>query len=313
MREYFLAFIKGIGMGAANVIPGVSGGTIAFITGIFERLVNALKSFNFTAIKLFFTGKFKEFAKHIDLYFLLSVFLGIGISIITFAKLLQYLFENYEVMVWAYFFGLILASVYYVGKTISKWTWSVITVFIIGFVIAFAFTMLTPARETNTVPYNLLAGAIAACAMILPGLSGSFVLLLLGNYQLVMIDSVSNFDFSVLIPVVIGAVIGIIAFSYFLSWVFKKYKDQTISLLTGFILGSLAIIWPWKNVVSTYVDKHGATRPLTTVNVMPETYGTYNNTDPHLWQAVLLMILGIITIVVIEYIAAKSKKQSKSE
>ena len=313
MREYFLAFIKGIGMGAANVIPGVSGGTIAFITGIFERLVNALKSFNFTAIKLFFTGKFKEFAKHIDLYFLLSVFLGIGISIITFAKLLQYLFENYEVMVWAYFFGLILASVYYVGKTISKWTWSVITVFIIGFVIAFAFTMLTPAQETNTVPYNFFAGAIAACAMILPGLSGSFVLFLMGNYQLIMIDSVSNFDFSVLIPVVIGAVLGIIAFSYFLSWIFKKYKDQTISLMTGFILGSLAVIWPWKNVVSTYIDKYGATRPLKTINVMPETYGTYNNTDPHLWQAVLLMILGIITIVVIEYIAAKSKKQSKSE
>ena len=131
MREYFLAFIKGIGMGAANVIPGVSGGTIAFITGIFERLVNALKSFNFTAIKLFFTGKLKNLQN--ILTYTYYQFLGIGISIITFAKLLQYLFENYEVMVWAYFFGLILASVYYVGKTISKWTWSVITVFIIGF------------------------------------------------------------------------------------------------------------------------------------------------------------------------------------
>ncbi|HPW65688.1 MAG TPA: DUF368 domain-containing protein [Salinivirgaceae bacterium] len=309
MREYFLGFIKGIGMGAANVIPGVSGGTIAFITGIFERLVNALKSFNLTAIKLFFTGKFKKFAEHTDLYFLISVFLGVGISIITFAKLLQYLFEHYEVMVWAYFFGLILASVYYVGKTISKWTWSVITLFILGFVIAFAFTMLTPARETNTVPYNLFAGAIAACAMILPGLSGSFVLLLLGNYQLIMIESVSNFDFTVLIPVVIGAVLGLIAFSYFLSWVFAKYKDQTISLLTGFILGSLAIIWPWKKVISTYTDRYGELRPQTSVNVMPDAYSG----DPQIWQAILLMILGIITIVVMEYIAEKSKKQSKSE
>ncbi len=308
MYQYIILFLKGIGMGAANVIPGVSGGTIAFITGIFERLINALKSLNLIAIKLFFTGKFKEFAKHIDLYFLVSVFLGIGISIISVAKLLQHLFENYKVLVYAYFFGLILASVFYVGKNISKWTWRIIILFVTGFIIAALFTILTPVSETNTIGYNFLAGIIASCAMILPGLSGSFVLLLMGNYKLIMIDSVSNFDFTVLVPVIIGGIFGIIAFSYFLSWIFSKYKNQTISLLTGFILGSLAIIWPWENVASTYVDRHGIERSLSTIKVMPDTYSAFNQTDSYLWQAILLILLGVLTIVLMEYAVAKSKK-----
>jgi putative membrane protein len=307
MQQYLFAFLKGVAMGAANVIPGVSGGTIALITGIFERLINAIKSLNLKAIRLFFSWKIKEFIEHTDFYFLVSVFAGIGISIISLAKLLEYLFQNFQVLVWAYFFGLILASVYYVGKTISKWTWKVIGLFIVGFIAAVLFTLLSPAKENNTVVYNFIAGIVAACSMILPGLSGSFVLLLMGNYQLIMIEAVSNFDFSILIPVGIGAVVGIVAFSYILSWVFKKFKDETISLLTGFILGSLAIIWPWKTVVETYIDRHGATRPLLTENVMPGTYETITQSDSYLIYAIICILCGIISIVVVEYTASKSK------
>lgn len=297
-------------MGAANVVPGVSGGTIAFITGIFERLVNALKSLNGTALKLLLKGKIRDFVKHTDLYFLIALFAGIAISTISIAKLLQYLFVNYQVMVWSYFFGLILASVYYVGRTITKWTLPIITLFIVGFFTAMTFTILSPASETNTIPYNLLSGAIAAAAMILPGLSGSFVLLLLGNYQLVMIDAISNFDFAVLIPVGVGAVIGIVLFSYFLSWIFAKYKNQTISLMTGFILGSLAIIWPWKQVVETYIDRHGEIRPLKSVNILPDTYSAVYQSDPCLLQAILLMLCGVATIFSLEYIAEKLRKNT---
>ncbi len=308
MQQCIMAFLKGLAMGGANVIPGVSGGTIALITGIFERLINAIKSLNLKAARLFFSWKIKEFIQHTDFYFLVSVFAGIGMSIISFAILLEYLFQNYQVLVWAYFFGLILASVYYVGKTISKWSCVVIALFIVGFTAAILFTLLSPAKENNTVFYNFFAGIMAACSMILPGLSGSFVLLLMGNYQLIMIDAVSNFDFSVLIPVGIGAVVGIVAFSYVLSWVFKKYKDQTISLLTGFILGSLAIIWPWKTVVETYIDRHGAVRPLLTENVMPGTYETITQSDSYLVPALICIICGIVSIVVVEYAAAKTNK-----
>jgi putative membrane protein len=246
MKQYFILFFKGLGMGAANVIPGVSGGTIALITGIFERLINAIKAFNLTALKLLLKGKLKELAKHLDLYFLGAVFLGIGISILSIARLFEFLFDYYPVLIWAYFFGLILGSVYFVGKTIDRYTLSVMLVFIVGAGIALSITFLNPARENESLVYLFLCGIIAACSMILPGLSGSFVLMLLGNYELVMIDAVNQLNLMILLPVVAGAGVGLIAFSWFLSWIFRKFRNHTIAVLTGFILGSLGIIWPWK-------------------------------------------------------------------
>lgn len=249
LKTYLLLFFKGIGMGAANVIPGVSGGTIALITGIFEELIDSIKSFDLEALKLFFTGKFKQFARHVNLAFLIAVFLGIAVSIISLAKVLEYLFANFPVYVWAFFFGLILASVYFVGRTIQRWNVSVIMIFILGTAIAILISVLNPATESENFLYLLVCGIVAICSMILPGLSGSFVLILMGNYELVMIESVSNMRFEILIPVGLGAVGGLIMFSHVLSWVYKKYRDQTISILTGFILGSLSILWPWKNPV----------------------------------------------------------------
>lgn len=249
IKFYLFTMLKGMAMGIANVIPGVSGGTIALITGIFERLINAIKSFDISALKLLLKADFKGFAIKTDLAFLISLFAGIGFAIIAVAKLFDYLFQNYPVFIWSFFFGLILASVYFVGKTVEKWNLSVIISFVVGASIAAAFTFLSPANQNDNFWYLILCGVVAICSMILPGLSGSFVLILLGNYQLVAIDAINEMNLKIILPVGIGAVVGLVAFSHFLSWLFKTFKNQTISSLTGFIFGSLGIIWPWKTAI----------------------------------------------------------------
>ena len=255
-KEALLNFCKGVGMGTANVIPGVSGGTIAFITGIFERLINAIKSFNLTALKLLFKGKLKELIRHLDLYFLLSVGTGVAVAIISVAKLFQYLFDHYPIYLWSFFLGLILVSVFYVAKEVRKWNFTTITFFVLGTVIAVLISLLKPGNPNDSIIYLLICGVVASCSMILPGLSGSFVLILLGNYQLVMIDAVSALDFRILAPVVVGGIVGLLGFSYFLSWLFTKYRYQAISVISGFILGSCLLIWPWKEaIVETFGDK----------------------------------------------------------
>ncbi|MBK3516840.1 DUF368 domain-containing protein [Carboxylicivirga marina] len=290
--------IKGAAMGAANVIPGVSGGTIALITGIFERLINAIKSFNGKAVQLLLKGELKAFAQHIDLYFLVALFSGVGIAVVTLAKLFEFLFDNYPIYIWAFFFGLVLASVYFVGKTVKKWNISSIISLVIGTGIAISFTVLTPANENDSFFYLILCGVVAICSMILPGLSGSFVLILLGNYQLVMIDAINNLSVKILFPIAIGAGVGLIAFSHFLSWLLKKYHNQTIALLTGFIAGSLGILWPWKHeVTQQFGDK------IKTVD--------YHYFQPELnsefYFAVLFIILGIASITITELLATKKK------
>ena len=289
-------------MGAANVIPGVSGGTVALITGIFETLINSIKSLNLEALNLILKGKFKAFAEHINLGFLLSVFLGIGISILTFAKLLDFLFVNYSVYTWSFFFGLILASVYFVALTIEKWTVAVVVNFIIGTIIAITIAMLTPASESTNIFYLILCGIVAASSMILPGLSGSFVLILMGNYQLVMIDAVNNLDLMILLPVALGAGIGILGFSHLLSWIFKKFKNQTIALLSGFILGSLIILWPWKNeIIQTFGDKTKVTG--------------YEWLSPpvnmELTYALIYFVLGFVVIYLMERMVSVSTEKNK--
>lgn len=252
MNQYLANFFKGIAVGTANVIPGVSGGTIALITGIFERLINALKSFNLTALKLLFKGDIKAFIKHTDFWFLVSIGLGVITAILTIAKVFDFLFAQYPIYLWSFFFGMILVSIYYVGITIEKVNIKTIIAFIIGTAIAVYIAFGTPAKENCNIIYLMICGVVATCSMILPGLSGSFVLVLMGNYQLIMIDAVNDLNLKILLPVVIGGVVGLLAFSHLLSWIFKNYRDITISVLTGFILGSMPIIYPWKNDIITY-------------------------------------------------------------
>ena len=306
----FISLIfKGMGMGAANVIPGVSGGTIALVTGIFEPFIHALKSFNLVAIKLLFTGQWKKFAQYINLEFLIAVFLGIGISIFSLAKTLKYLFEVHPILVWAFFFGLILASVYYVGKTIEKWRLSVYLNFIIGTAVALLITFFKPAQENEQLYYLLICGVVAVCSMILPGLSGSFILVLMGNYQLIMLDAVSDFNFSILIPVIIGAGFGLLAFSHLLSWILKKYRDQTIAMLSGFMLGSLLILWPWKNEIYS-MDQAGNILLSRSGKNLLEGY-EFIMPDFSLnltWIAIVCVVAGFLTIFLIELLAKKTKK-----
>jgi putative membrane protein len=250
VNNYISTYLKGIGIGIANIIPGVSGGTIALITGVFQGIIDSLKSFDITALKLLIGGRIKEFMRHTNFYFLAAVFGGAATGIFLSSLILGSLFENYPKYVWSFFFGLILASVYFVVKTVKKWNLSVIVSVSAGIVIAVIIVnFLNPASENASVFYLFLCGIVATCSMILPGLSGSFVLILMGNYELVMIHSVKNIDLRVLTPVMAGAAFGLLAFSHFLSYIFKKFPDHTIALLSGFIIGSLSLLWPWKTPV----------------------------------------------------------------
>ncbi|PLX03851.1 MAG: DUF368 domain-containing protein [Marinilabiliales bacterium] len=305
--NYLIYLLKGIAVGVANIIPGVSGGTIALITGIFERLINSIKSFNLGAVRMLLSGKFREFAEKTDLAFLVSLFSGVILSIILLARLFDFLFNDYPVYIWSYFFGLVLASVYFVGKTIEKVNSSVVIIFIVGTAIAVVLSLINPAAENSNFFYLIICGVVAVCSMILPGLSGSFVLILMGNYQLVAIQAVNNKDLGILLPVLIGAVGGLIAFSHILSWVFKRYKNQTIALLTGFILGSLNVLWPWKNSVlltdslGNNIVKDGDYVIAKYISVMPDSLNT------EVVLAIVFMLIGIISITAIELAATKSQ------
>ncbi len=308
MREHIANFLKGFAMGVANVIPGVSGGTIALLTGIFERLINALKSFDVEAVRLLLKFKFKEFAQHVDFGFLLSVFLGVGVSIISVAKLLEFLFQSYPVYVWSFFFGLILVSVWFVGKSIGKIDVPAAVSFVIGAAVAFSLSVMNPATENTAFWYLIICGAVAVCSMILPGLSGSFVLILMGNYQLIMIYAVSHFDMKIIVPVAIGVVVGLLAFSHFLSWLLSRYARQTMAVLTGFIFGSLGTIWPWKNPV--YLMQDGA-EVLKNGKPIIQSYEMYfpQEFSAEVAIAIVLMVAGMAALWALERSSEKTKTQ----
>lgn len=296
LKDYALLLLKGVGMGAADVVPGVSGGTIAFIVGIYEELLDSIKSINVNSLRLLFTFRIKEFWRAINGNFLLSVVSGILISIFSLAKLITYLLENHPVLVWAFFFGLVLASTYVVSKRIRTLSWSRWLAFAIGTVAAYFITVATPASTPEGLWFIFLSGAIAICAMILPGISGSFILVLLGKYFYIM-NAVKSFNIPVMLTFACGAGIGIISFSNVLSWLLRKYHDLTIALLAGFMLGSLNKVWPWKETIETYTDRHGVIRPLIEDNIMPNVY---------IWQGFSLIAIGFILVVFLEKISEKT-------
>ena len=273
-------------MGAANVIPGVSGGTVAFITGIYERLIKALKAIDLETLKLFFGGNFSEFSKRIDLNFLSILFLGVFVSILSLAKILEIAMENYEVLTLSFFFGLIVASILAVGKQIEKINIGSVISFIVGAAIAIAIAFLPPAQANDSFFYLILCGVVAVCSMILPGLSGAYLLLLMGNYVLVL-QAVSSFNFSILIPMILGSVVGLVALSRLLSWLFENFKDQTIAILAGFVAGSLLIIWPWKETLTA--DLGGKLKPIGYSWNLPEV-------DEQLFVALGLIITGFALV-----------------
>lgn len=298
MKKYLILLIKGMAMGAADVVPGVSGGTIAFITGIYEELINSIKSIDHRSLKLLFTGKIAAFWKAVNVNFLLVLVSGIGISVFSLARLLQYILEKYPELIWSFFFGLIVASAIYVAKQIKIWNISTIVSMLVGIAVAYIITEITPAETTEAYWFIFISGAIAICAMILPGISGSFILLLLGKYEFI-IGAISELKIAVIAIFLSGAGIGIISFSNVLSWLLRKYHNQTIAMLAGFMVGSLNKVWPWKNTLETFTGRHGEIKPLIQENVLPFGY----EGDPHLYPAIGLAIAGFILIFVIERLA----------
>ena len=299
--------VKGIAMGAADVVPGVSGGTIAFITGIYEELINSIKSVNPASLKLLFRGRWKEFWKVINGNFLISLLAGIFISILSLARVIRYLLETYPVLVWSFFFGLIVASAIFVVRYVKKWNLGVAVTAIAGVAIAWIITVMTPAEANTTWWFIFISGAIAICAMILPGISGSFILVLMGMYKFIL-EAVGNFNIPVVLLFLAGAAIGIISFSNVLSWLLRKYHDLTIGLLAGFMIGSLNKVWPWKNVVETFVDRHGEIKPLIEENVLPGTFEAISGKPSMLAGAVALALGGLLLIFVIEGLTGSKKK-----
>ncbi|HQP89752.1 MAG TPA: DUF368 domain-containing protein [Bacteroidales bacterium] len=323
MIDYML-ILKGIAMGTANVIPGVSGGTIALITNIYERFINALKNINFTAIKLLFTGKIKELISYIDLYFLLQVFTGVLIAFFTIAFLLKYLFLHYPIYTWAFFFGLIIGSSWLIIKKLNKmtlWDWVLL---LIGISIPVIMVFLKPINENDNLFYILFCGIIGTSGMVLPGISGSYLILLLGNYKLIMLDAVTTLNLRILIPFLIGSILGLIIVSYFISLLLKKYYNQVLSLLAGFVIGSLALIWPWKysidfthglllqNKFGALIDANGQL-----INFKPYIikYQYFlPEIDTQFWISILLIITGIIIVVGTEIFSVQivRKRQKKN-
>ena len=253
MRYYLILFIKGMGLGIANIIPGVSGGTMALITRIYEELIYSLKSFDNKALKLLISFDFKELIKHVNLYFLLIVFTGSIVSVFFTANLFKFLFTNYPILIWSFFFGLIAASTYFVGKRIKKWRSLNIIILIIGLSIAILLSFIPPANENNNLFFVFICGIIGISGMLLPGLSGSFLLILMGNYELLMVTALIELDYLLLSVFVAGSVVGFIGISHVIYWLLKRYKDAILALLTGFILGSLKMIWPWKETIKSMI------------------------------------------------------------
>jgi putative membrane protein len=298
-----------MGMGAANVIPGVSGGTIALVTGIYEELINSLKALNLEAVQLLFKFQLKDFSSHVNLNFLIAVFAGIAVSIISLAKLLKFFFDKNELLVWSFFFGLILVSIYYVGRLVKSWSFQNTFSLLIGVIIAVGLAFLEPASENTATWYLLICGIVAVSSMILPGLSGSYVLILLGNYQLIMLTSVSDplNHIQVLIPVVIGAVLGFLALSHGIAFVLKRFYDATISILTGFVIGSLLIIWPWKEPAKTIIGRSGEEKVVSYNWLIPDFMDWEN------YYAFLMIIFGALIVWGIEKLGSSlSSKPSKS-
>jgi putative membrane protein len=300
--DYLIISFKGIAMGAADVVPGVSGGTIAFISGIYEELIDALNNINFSLFKILKKEGFKAAWTQLNGNFLLALFTGIGISVLSLAKALKWILEYHPILIWSFFFGLVLASILFVGKQIKTWNIPVVLGLIIGAVVAYYITTIPSIDASDSSWFLFLSGALAICAMILPGISGSFILVLLGSYK-VILEAISGFNIKTIITVGLGAIIGLLSFSRLLKWLFKNYHNLTLAILTGFIIGSLNKIWPWKNVLSYRTNSHGVKVSFLEESISPLNF----EGDNQLIYALGLMILGFLTIFILEKLGNKKQ------
>ncbi|MDY6971055.1 MAG: DUF368 domain-containing protein [Thermodesulfobacteriota bacterium] len=291
--DYLVLAAKGFSMGAADVVPGVSGGTMAFILGIYEELLASIRSFDLKGLQLLMTLKVRHFLDHVSWQFLLAVGLGILTAIFSLARLLAWLLENRPVLIWSFFLGLILASVVGVSRRVESWRTTTWLCLLGGMTGTYFLVGLVPVSTPDKPWFLFFCGAVAICAMILPGISGSFILVFLGKYQYVL-EAVNHRDFLALSLVGAGACAGIIAFSRVLGWLLNKCHDHMVAVLTGLMLGSLRKVWPWKETLESLVDRHGKTVPVVQSNILPA------QIDAEVLAAFSLMAAGLLTVLVLE-------------
>lgn len=303
LKDYLVVGLKGMAMGAADVVPGVSGGTIAFISGIYEELLTSISNINLGLFKTLKNEGLQKAWSQLNGNFLASLLIGIFISVVSLAKVISWLLEEHPVLLWSFFFGLVLASIIYIAKQITQWNIVLVFLVLVGAVLAYYITTLNPmVSENSSSLFLFLAGAVAICAMILPGISGSFILVLLGAYKPVL-AAVNNKELSTIAAVAAGAVVGLLTFSRVLKWLFANFKNYTLAVLTGFILGSLNKIWPWKKVLTYRTNSHGEQVPFNELSVSPFSF----EGDAQLVYATALAAVGFGLIILLEKIAVKKQ------
>lgn len=315
--DYLIVTLKGIAMGAADVVPGVSGGTIAFISGIYQELIDSINNLNLSLVKTLKKDGLKAAWQEANGSFLLALVLGIGISVLTFSKIITYLLTSQPLIVWSFFFGLIIASIMLIWKQITNWKPITITALIFGIALTYYITIARPVSSPDSYYYIFLSGFIAIIAMILPGISGAFILLLMGSYEIIIgtinqfREGLTQMNTDLLSSAILklgvfalGAIIGLKSFSKILHWMFDHHKNTTLALLVGFMIGSLNKVWPWKKVLETRVNSHGETVPFLEKSVLPQNF----EGDPQLFTSLLLAIFGFIVIYGMEKIASKLGK-----
>ncbi|GAA4956972.1 DUF368 domain-containing protein [Algibacter aquimarinus] len=323
--------LKGLGMGAANKVPGVSGGVVAFVAGFYEEFIYSLKKVNGKALKLLINGRFKSFFNYINGRFLSLLFLGMIISYFSVSKILDYLIIHYELFVWSVFFGMIIGSIYYINKDFKDWNYKTYTALIIGIVLGVGISFLNPAKENDNLWFVFFCGIISVSGMTLPGFSGSFILILLGNYVLLLVDSVNalydtvyeilggNFSFyenpertrnlKVLAVFTLGSVTGLVTFSHLLSYILKHYKSITLASIIGFIIGSLGVVWPWKKTI--YItNENGEFLFDSTGEKIIQNYKRYfPELNTETYYAIAFIIVGIAIVLALEVYGQKTRKQ----
>ena len=313
-KDYLFITLKGIAMGAADVVPGVSGGTIAFISGIYEELIESIDNINLGVFKSWKQDGFKVAWRTINGPFLLALFSGVAISILSLAKLIKYLLHNEPILLWSFFFGLVLASILYIGKQINSWSPKIIISIIITSIVSYYITLAEPFSSPDSPYYLLFCGFIAIIAMILPGVSGAFILLILGAYETAintvnnLIEGVTTMNLDLFkdallkfFLLAIGAIVGLKVFSKILNWMFKKYKNLTLAILTGFMIGSLNKIWPWKLVIKTRINSKGLEVTALDESILPTSYAG----DNQVIVAMIFIGIGIAAILILESLGKK--------
>lgn len=296
-------------MGAADVVPGVSGGTIAFITGIYETLINAIHAFDKQAITLLFKGRIKQLWEHVNGSFLVTLLAGILASVATLSRLLVYLLEHHTSLLWSFFFGLIVASALVILPKVKKWSVAPVIALIVGIAVAWYISTASQSQTPEGLWFVFLSGAIAICAMILPGISGSFILLLLGKYDYIL-SAVKDMKADVIITFALGCVVGILSFARLLKWLLKHYYDAFVALLTGFMIGALNKVWPWKHTLETYTDRHGEVKPLVQENVLPSNYEVLTGQSAQWIACVALAVAGFLVIFLTSKFAGKEEEKA---